>query len=86
MANSWTGSKDRAQSCCCIGPQNGEPLCPCQMRGVVKRGDEYVIPERVIGKVQKLAPVLKCAHCQCVVLKGDKYCSYCGKPLGGEHG
>lgn len=19
-------------ACCCLGPQNGEPLCPCQMR------------------------------------------------------
>lgn len=19
-------------NCCCLGPQNGEPLCPCQMR------------------------------------------------------
>lgn len=21
-------------ACCCIGPQNGQPLCPCRMRGV----------------------------------------------------
>jgi len=19
-------------TCCCLGPQNGQPLCPCQMR------------------------------------------------------
>lgn len=28
-----------AQPCNCIGPQNGQPLCPCQMKGVtVKDG------------------------------------------------
>ena len=22
------------KTCCCIGPQNGEPLCPCLMKNV----------------------------------------------------
>ena len=21
-------------ACACLGPQNGEPLCPCKMRGI----------------------------------------------------
>ena len=37
-------------ACCCTGKQNGEPLCPCDMRrtGAYKHGDEWVIPERRI--------------------------------------
>jgi hypothetical protein len=30
------------QSCFCRGPQNGQPLCPCQMRGVTVRNGRYV--------------------------------------------
>lgn len=22
-------------ACCCIGPQNGEPVCPCRMKNVL---------------------------------------------------
>lgn len=29
-------------SCGCIGPQNGEPLCPCRMRGVEVKDGRYV--------------------------------------------
>lgn len=37
-------------NCCnCIGPQGGQPLCPCQMRGVVVKGGRYVMPERDLG-------------------------------------
>ena len=37
-------------ACGCVGKQNGEPFCPCEMRsrGVHKRGDDWVIPERII--------------------------------------
>ena len=28
--------------CHCIGPQNGEPACPCQMRGVTIENGRYV--------------------------------------------
>ena len=40
-------------SCNCIGPQNGEPLCPCMMRSrkIFKRGDEWIEPEHIIGDV-----------------------------------
>lgn len=29
-------------SCYCIGPQNGEPVCPCRMRDVKKINGRYV--------------------------------------------
>lgn len=29
-------------SCGCVGPQNGQPLCPCQMRGVQIQNGRYV--------------------------------------------
>ena len=29
-------------ACGCIGPQNGQPLCPCAMRGVIVRNGRYV--------------------------------------------
>lgn len=35
--------------CGCVGPQNGEPLCPCAMRNVAIKDGRYVIPERDLG-------------------------------------
>ena len=29
-------------ACFCIGPQNGEPLCPCRMRNVTKSNGRYI--------------------------------------------
>jgi hypothetical protein len=29
-------------SCFCIGPQNGQPICPCHMRRVEVRNGRYV--------------------------------------------
>ena len=42
-----------AEACCCIGRQNNEPFCPCEMRmrEIFKRGDEWIEPEKVVGKV-----------------------------------
>lgn len=51
--------------CNCIGPQNGEPLCPCRMRGVVVKNGRYVMPE------QDLGPVIPSGHADCRW--------YCGK-------
>lgn len=39
----------QSHSCGCVGPQNGRPLCPCQMRGVQIKDGRYVIPERDLG-------------------------------------
>ena len=35
-------AREGAHSCACIGPQNGEPLCPCRMRGVTIKDGRYV--------------------------------------------
>lgn len=26
--------RNEMRACCCVGPQNGDPVCPCQMRNV----------------------------------------------------
>lgn len=41
-------------SCGCIGPQNGEPFCPCMMRAkrVTIKNGRYVVPEQDLGPVQ----------------------------------
>jgi hypothetical protein len=46
---------NRPRACFCVGPQNGEPLCPCRMRGVTVRNGRYVgiidygpVPKRVM--------------------------------------
>lgn len=39
-----------SRACFCIGPQNGEPLCPCMMDQVEIRNNRYIL-------VQDLGPV-----------------------------
>lgn len=49
-------AKDRdldVQSCFCIGPQNGEPLCPCQMRHIIVRNGRYIKPEVDLGPAKE---------------------------------
>lgn len=50
---STTFPLDTSQACMCIGPQNGEPYCPCKMRsrGVYKRDGRWVEPERDLGPI-----------------------------------
>ena len=54
-AGSWASviTKDLVESspCCCVGPQNREPLCPCKMRGVIKRNGRYIQPEVDLGPI-----------------------------------
>ena len=38
--------------CFCVGPQNGQPLCPCRMRGVIIRDGRYILPEQDLGPVE----------------------------------
>lgn len=38
-------------ACNCVGPQPGQPVCPCQMRNVQIRDGRYVI-------IRDLGPVL----------------------------
>lgn len=49
----------QAQSCGCVGPQNGEPLCPCAMRarGIVARNGRWIEPERDLGPVETTGEV-----------------------------
>lgn len=35
--------------CNCIGPQNGQPRCPCQMRGIEKRNGRWIQREVDLG-------------------------------------
>lgn len=46
----WVCRDTPSRSCNCVGPQNGQPLCPCQMHGVEVRNGRYV-------KVTDLGPV-----------------------------
>ena len=39
--------------CGCIGPQRGEPLCPCAMRGLIKRDGRWIKPEVDFGPVNE---------------------------------
>ena len=38
-----------SHACGCIGPQHGQPLCPCQMRSVQIKDGRYV-------RIQDLGP------------------------------
>jgi hypothetical protein len=40
------------EPCFCVGPQNGEPRCRCQMRGIIIRDGRYIEPERDLGPVK----------------------------------
>lgn len=51
-----TGSTSgyHVHSCNCIGPQRGEPRCPCQMRGIIERDGRWIVPEQDLGPVRRL--------------------------------
>jgi len=57
-------------ACNCIGPQRGEPLCPCMMRGVIQR-DGHWVRETDLGPVQKpftiTPPTVVTQGCVCPV-------------------
>lgn len=60
-------------SCFCMGPQNGEPLCPCAMKSVRIKDGRYVIPEKDLGPaLEPFKPVWP---------KEEK-CGVCGIPHG----
>lgn len=42
MTKSWSDEYDSAfgSGCFCVGPQNGQPLCPCGMRS--KYSEEHI--------------------------------------------
>lgn len=42
-----------SSACNCMGPQNGEPFCPCMMNrlGIFKRDGKWIEPEKIVGIV-----------------------------------
>lgn len=46
--------KSKTSACNCVGPQNGEPLCPCRMSSVKVQDGRYV-------EVRDLGPAPKTA-------------------------
>ena len=36
---------ENSVACGCIGPQNGEPLCPCRMKNVIVQNGRYKLIE-----------------------------------------
>lgn len=46
---------DDYKSCHCIGPQNGQPYCPCEMKAkkVFERNGRWIEPEKDLGPVRK---------------------------------
>ena len=51
MRNVTLGQARDSFACNCVGPQNGEPKCPCMMRGVIERAGRWVEPERDLGPI-----------------------------------
>jgi hypothetical protein len=66
-----------SSSCGCIGPQNGEPYCPCQMRGPRQADGRWV---KDMGPVDPhriaLPKINRCSGCG--KLGAGNYCSDCG--------
>lgn len=76
----WRAARRGVQShaCNCIGPQDGDPLCPCMMRDVVVKDGRYV-QTIDYGPVQPEVPKTpKCAGCGRAVLEIWAYCPHCG--------
>lgn len=49
----WMASNPSpAHSCNCVGPQDGQPLCPCQMRSLIIRDGKWIRPEQVVAPVR----------------------------------
>lgn len=71
----------QVHSCNCIGPQGGQPLCPCMMRGVQVVDGRYI-------KTQDLGPVTpslperqRCPGCSAETYKHWKNCALCGHKI-----
>lgn len=52
-----TTFRDLSFSCNCVGPQKGQPLCPCQMRGLIQRDGRWIRPEQDLGPVDDPHPL-----------------------------
>ena len=52
MKTMWSIENDvNSNSCGCVGPQEGQPLCPCMMRqrGIVQKNGRWIQPEQDLG-------------------------------------
>lgn len=52
-AKSQHGMVGSPEACFCVGPQNGQPRCPCAMRGIIIRDGRYIQPEVDLGPVKR---------------------------------
>lgn len=52
-------------ACNCVGPQNGQPKCPCMMRGLIKRDGRWIEPERDLGPTKPTIDAFKPQGCIC---------------------
>lgn len=41
QAKDIVNGQNEGHACMCLGPQDGEPVCPCAMRSVFKKGGRY---------------------------------------------
>lgn len=48
----YEAERMRVRACNCVGPQNGQPKCPCAMQGVIIRDGRYIQPEQDLGPVK----------------------------------
>lgn len=83
-ARQWGGSKadQNIHACGCIGPQNGQPLCPCAMRGVKIIDGRYV-------RVEDLGPApsnkdLMHSSTSCLTQEYSEYTRLMGEERKGE--
>lgn len=65
-----------SRACNCIGPQKGQPRCPCMMRGVQEVDGRYV-------KIEDLGPVKHKEDVPCLYKQYQETCKpeYRNKPL-----
>lgn len=54
-----------ATMCACMGPQNGEPLCPCQMRAARAHIGSYTPPAPTNGCVCPAGAEATCRGINC---------------------
>lgn len=60
--------------CNCIGPQNGQPLCPCRMASVTVENGRYVL-RRDLGPIKPTIGRIEPAQQGCICPPGaEKTC------------
>lgn len=49
MRQKYDAGLSQVSACFCMGPQNGQPLCPCAMKNVFIRDGRYIRREVDLG-------------------------------------